>query len=66
MSQSTKRRRFDGVFGDLLILAGTSLIGYGLYQWRPWIAFVVVGGISLTIGALMVVFAPAERDSGAV
>lgn len=35
---------------DLIGLAGLVLVGYGLHQWRPWLAFTVVG-------ALLILFA---------
>jgi hypothetical protein len=35
---------------DCFIFGGLGLMGYGLYQFRPWIAFTVCGAILLAIG----------------
>ena len=35
---------------DAFVFGGLGLMGYGLYQYRPWIAFTVCGTILLAIG----------------
>lgn len=35
---------------DCFVFGGLVLMGYGLYQFRPWIAFTVCGAILLMIG----------------
>ena len=49
-----KPPRSKGLFADVLILAGLSLVGAGLYLWRLDVALVVVGGILLVFGVVMV------------
>jgi uncharacterized membrane protein len=60
VAQSTKKRRFEGLFADLLIIAGIGLIGYGLYLWRIEVALVVVGAIVLILGLVMIANSDAE------
>jgi hypothetical protein len=35
---------------DLFVFGGLGLLGYGLFQFRPWVAFAVCGAILLAIG----------------
>jgi hypothetical protein len=35
---------------DCFVFGGLILMGYGFYQFRPWVAFVVCGAILLAIG----------------
>lgn len=35
---------------DVFVFAGLSMLGYGLYGYRPWVAYAVCGGILLLIG----------------
>jgi len=35
---------------DVLIFGGQGMIFHGLYQWTPWIAYVVSGVILMAIG----------------
>jgi len=38
---------------ETLIISGLTLLGYGLYLYRPWIAFVVIGCLLLAGGFFM-------------
>ena len=35
---------------DAFVFGGLAVMGYGLYQYRPWVAFTVCGAILLAIG----------------
>ena len=35
---------------DIFVFGGLILLGYGLYLFRPWVAFAVCGAILLAIG----------------
>jgi hypothetical protein len=35
---------------DAFVFGGLGVMGYGLYQFRPWVAFTVCGAILLAIG----------------
>jgi hypothetical protein len=35
---------------DCFVFGGLGIMGYGLYQFRPWVAFTVCGAILLAIG----------------
>ena len=35
---------------DCFIFGGLALMGYGLYQFIPWVAFTVCGAVLLAIG----------------
>ena len=35
---------------DAFVFGGLSVMGYGLYQFRPWVAYTVCGAILLAIG----------------
>jgi len=36
-------KNFD--FSDLIAFGGLGMVFYGLYQWKPFMAYVVVGGV---------------------
>lgn len=35
---------------DCFVFGGLAIMGYGLYLFRPWVAFTVCGAILLAIG----------------
>lgn len=35
---------------DCFVFGGLGVMGYGLYQFRPWVSFTVCGAILLAIG----------------
>lgn len=35
---------------DCFVFGGLALLGYGLYQFQPWVSFTVCGAILLAIG----------------
>lgn len=35
---------------DAFVFGGLAMLGYGLYQFLPWIAYAVCGAILLAIG----------------
>lgn len=43
-----------GLFTDLLILVGLSMIFYGLHLHWPWLAFTVVGGLITFLAIRMI------------
>ena len=45
------RAAFD--IRDVLLFGGLAMLGYGLYRYRPWVAFAVCGGLLMLIGVLM-------------
>jgi len=45
---------------DLLTISGLSLLGYGLYLFAPWVAYVVCGGLVFT-GGVALTIAQARR-----
>lgn len=44
-----------GLFTDLVILAGLSMLFYGLFLQWPWLAFTVTGSILIILGVVMVI-----------
>jgi len=38
---------------DIFILAGLCLLGYGLWLYIPWLAYVVIGTLLFMMGLLM-------------
>ncbi|HLB31081.1 MAG TPA: hypothetical protein VJN91_06090 [Gammaproteobacteria bacterium] len=45
------REAFD--IRDVLLFGGMAMLGYGLYRYRPWVAFAVCGLFLMAIGYLM-------------
>jgi len=43
-------RTFD--LSDIVGLFGLGMVFYGLYQWRPFLAYIVVGSVIFVISAL--------------
>lgn len=41
---------------DLLLLIGLSLVGYGFWLFKPWLAFVVVGSVMVLIAVAAAYF----------
>lgn len=44
----------NGLFTDLVILAGLGMVFYGLYINWPWLAFTVVGTALVALGVVMI------------
>jgi len=44
----------NGLFTDLVILAGLGMVFYGLYLNWPWLAFTVVGAALVVLGVWMI------------
>lgn len=51
--QSRNRNVLLQLLPDVFFILGLGSLGYGLYQFAPWVAFVVVGGILMGVGLLM-------------
>ena len=45
------RAAFD--IRDVLLFGGLAMLGYGLYRYRPWVAFTVCGALLMLIGFSM-------------
>jgi len=43
------------VFGirDIFVFGGMGMLGYGLYLFTPWIAFVICGSLLMAIGLFL-------------
>lgn len=37
---------------DLLLVIGLSLMGYGLWLFKPWVAFTVIGAVIILIAVV--------------
>lgn len=48
---SAARAAFD--IRDVFVFGGLGMLGYGLYRYRPWVAFAVCGLFLMAIGYLM-------------
>ena len=46
---------------DLCLIAGLSLVGYGLWEWSPALSKTVVGGILIAGGAFAYICKPPRR-----
>jgi membrane-bound ClpP family serine protease len=42
------------LFINVLILSGLFGIGYGLYLFKPWVSYSVVGGLLLMLGMIAI------------
>jgi len=40
------------LFTEIIILCGIGLIGWGMWEYEPWISKVVTGGILLVLGVI--------------
>ena len=48
----SKNKQHHITLADVLSVSGLVMIGYGLYQFVPWVSFVVVGFILLCAGII--------------
>lgn len=44
---------FKSILPDAVSLGGISLLGYGLFLFKPWVSYSVVGLLLLLFGLLM-------------